>query len=57
MSASSGTVVIVGTGFVADLYMRSLKTFPAIKVAGAFDIDAARLKTFCEYWNVFSERM
>ncbi|MEO1135735.1 MAG: Gfo/Idh/MocA family oxidoreductase, partial [Pseudomonadota bacterium] len=23
-----------------------------IKVAGAFDIDAARLKTFCEYWNV-----
>lgn len=52
MSAPSGTIVIVGTGFVADLYMRSLKTFPAVKVAGAFDIDAARLKTFCEYWHV-----
>jgi predicted dehydrogenase len=45
-------VVIVGTGFVADLYMRSLKTFPGITVAGAFDIDGARLKVFCDYWNV-----
>lgn len=48
----TGTVVIVGTGFVADLYMRSLKTFPEIKIAGAYDIDTNRLKVFCDYWSV-----
>lgn len=47
-----GKVAIVGTGFVADLYMRSLRTFPGIAVAAAFDIDGARLKAFCDYWNV-----
>lgn len=48
----NGKVAIVGTGFVADLYMRSLKTFPGIAVTGAFDIDAVRLKAFCDYWRV-----
>ncbi len=52
MESPAGKVVIAGTGFVADLYMRSLKTFPGIEIAGAFDIDAARLKTFCDYWSV-----
>ncbi|MHA7872881.1 MAG: Gfo/Idh/MocA family protein, partial [Hyphococcus sp.] len=52
MASPTGKVAIVGTGFVADLYMRSLKTFPGIDVAGAFDIDAARLQAFCAYWTV-----
>ncbi|GJL90708.1 Gfo/Idh/MocA family protein [Hyphococcus sp.] len=52
MESPVGKVVIVGTGFVADLYMRSLKTFPDVAVAGAFDIDAARLKAFCDYWSI-----
>ena len=47
-----GSIGIVGTGFVADLYMRSLKTFPELKVVKAYDINRARLTTFCEYWNV-----
>ncbi len=51
MESPTGKVVIVGTGFVADLYMRSLKTFPGIAVAGAFDIDGPRLKAFCDYWK------
>ena len=45
-------VAIVGTGFVADLYMRSLKTFPSITVIKAFDIDSKRLSEFCRYWRV-----
>lgn len=52
MTSPKGTVAIVGTGFVADLYMRSFKTFPNIKVVGAYDIDEARLKTFSAYWDV-----
>src|SRR6185295_6060829 len=45
-------VAIVGTGFVADLYMRSLKTFPWIKIVKAHDIDTGRLTAFCNYWNI-----
>jgi predicted dehydrogenase len=47
-----GTIGIIGTGFVADLYMRSLKTFPNLSVVKAFDINPARLAAFCEHWNV-----
>ena len=52
MQPSPARIGIIGTGFVADLYMRSLKTFPHIEVAGAFDIDGARLNAFCAHWGV-----
>jgi predicted dehydrogenase len=42
----------VGTGFVADLYMRSLNTFNELKVVRATDISRARLDAFCAYWKV-----
>lgn len=45
-------VSIIGCGFVADLYMRSLATFPDIRVVGVFDHDAARLAVFCDHWDV-----
>ncbi len=51
-----GRIGIVGTGFVADLYMRSLKTFPEFKVDKAYDINEARLATFCKYWNITAAR-
>jgi predicted dehydrogenase len=51
-----GNLAIVGTGFVADLYMRSLKTMPDVKVVKAFDIDLRRLDTFSSYWNVPAAR-
>lgn len=52
MQTSPARIGIIGTGFVADLYMRSLKTFPHLSVAGAFDIDRARLDAFCAHWGV-----
>ncbi len=52
MQPSHARIGIIGTGFVADLYMRSLKTFPDIAVECAFDIDASRLNAFCTYWGV-----
>ena len=52
MQTSYARIGIVGTGFVADLYMRSLKTFPHIEIAGAFDIDKTRLAAFCTFWGV-----
>lgn len=48
------TLSIVGTGYVADLYMRSLETFPNIQVVKAFDTNRARLNLFCSYWNIQS---
>ena len=45
-------IAIVGTGFVADLYMRSLATFPHLKVVKAYDIDQTRLAKFCEHWKI-----
>jgi predicted dehydrogenase len=47
---------IVGTGFVADLYMRSLKSFPDVRVAMAYDVDPARLAAFCSHWSVPAAR-
>jgi predicted dehydrogenase len=45
-------VLIVGTGYVADPYMQSLKTFPEIRVVTAFDRRADRLSQFCRYWGI-----
>jgi predicted dehydrogenase len=52
MPTRPARIGLVGTGFVADLYMRSLQTFPHITVDCAFDIDAASLDRFCKYWKV-----
>ena len=45
-------IYIIGCGFVADLYMKSLATFPDISVAGVFDRDPGRLSAFSSHWNV-----
>jgi predicted dehydrogenase len=45
-------VAIVGTGFVADLYMRSLAAFPGIALRGAFDHVPAHAARFAAHWKV-----
>jgi predicted dehydrogenase len=45
-------IAIIGTGFVADLYMRSIRTFPDFEISKVYDIDASRLRAFCLYWKV-----
>jgi predicted dehydrogenase len=45
-------LVIIGTGFVADLYAASLKTFSDIEVVACYDHDQERLMQFCSYWNM-----
>ncbi|SHH54208.1 Gfo/Idh/MocA family protein [Cognatishimia maritima] len=46
------SLAIIGCGFVADLYMRSLATFPHVQVSVVYDRDPARLKAFCDFWAV-----
>jgi predicted dehydrogenase len=45
-------LVLVGCGFVADLYMRSFAVHPDLRVIGAYDRDPARMAAFCAHWNV-----
>lgn len=45
-------VLIVGTGFVADFYLASLRLHPEVTVAGVHDRDGARMARFCAYWSV-----
>jgi hypothetical protein len=52
MQTNSARIAIIGAGFVADLYMRSLKSFPHIGVDCAFDLDAGRLQALCLWWGV-----
>lgn len=46
------SVFIIGCGFVADLYMRSLTTFPHVNVARVYDRDPNRLSAFATHWNL-----
>jgi len=46
------SVSIIGCGFVADLYMRSLAAFPDLVINVVYDRDAARLAAFSSYWNL-----
>lgn len=45
-------VVLVGCGYVADLYMRSFDVMTDMRVAGAFDRDSDRQAAFCAHWHV-----
>jgi len=45
-------VALIGTGFVADLYMTSLASFPDITVRVVTDRDPQRLAAFAAHWEV-----
>lgn len=45
-------VVLVGCGFVADLYVRALLSFEHVRVLGAHDRDSARMSAFCAHWRL-----
>ncbi len=45
-------IAIVGTGFVADLYLATRAMHPRVEVAGVYDRDAARLRQFATFHGV-----
>ncbi len=49
---SAQGVTLVGAGFVADLYLRSLKTFPDIRINGIYDRDPARAAASAAHWGL-----
>lgn len=53
--ATAGRVALVGCGFVADLYMRSLTLHPEISVLAGYDQDPARRAQFAAHWTLDTE--
>jgi len=45
-------IAIIGCGFVADMYMKTLALHPDLELSGVYDRDMARLKQYCDYYNV-----
>lgn len=48
----AGRVALVGCGFVADLYMRSLRLYPRVEVVAVHDRDADRQAAFAAHWRL-----
>jgi len=44
-------IAMVGTGYVADYYAASLRTFPDIELVGCYDRDSERLQRFCAHYS------
>jgi len=44
-------IAVVGCGYVADLYGKTLHGHPNLKLIGAYDRNASNLATFCRRWS------
>ena len=42
---------LLGCGYVADFYGKTLRNYPHLTLAGAFDTDAARAQSFCHLYG------
>src|SRR5262249_54275559 len=44
-------VAIIGCGYVAEFYGKTLGNYPKLKLVGAFDQNTKNLQTFCQRWS------
>ena len=44
-------IAIVGCGYVAEFYGKTLGNYPELRLVGAYDKSAANLRTFCQRWS------
>lgn len=47
-------VAIVGCGYVAESYCRTIGNYPELKLAGAYDRNAQNLRSLCDLWPMRS---
>lgn len=47
-------IALVGCGYVADLYMATLRLHPELEVVGVYDCDSVRQNQFCQFYGVRS---
>lgn len=46
------SIAVIGAGFVADLYMRSIELYPEAEVVGVYDVAPERAARFERFWSV-----
>ncbi len=44
-------IAIIGCGYVAELYAKTLKYYPKLTLAGVFDNNPTNLQSFCRRWK------
>lgn len=44
-------IAVVGCGYVAEFYAKTLGNYPDLRLVGAFDTNAANRTIFCKRWN------
>jgi predicted dehydrogenase len=44
-------IAIVGCGYVAELYSKTLGNYPSLKLVGAYDRNEKNLQAFCHRWS------
>jgi predicted dehydrogenase len=49
-------IAIVGCGFVADYYLKTLANYPELELAGVFDRDSERTESFSKHHSVSTYR-
>ena len=47
-------IAIVGCGYVAEFYAKTLGNYPDLKLVGVYDVDEHNLQSFCRQWSVRS---
>lgn len=45
-------IAMIGCGFIADLYLRSIKTYPSLQLIGVADRDAKRANHFGSFYGL-----
>src|SRR3982751_6432938 len=45
-------IAIIGCGYIADLYVRSIKTYPSLQLIGVTDRDVKRANHFGAFYGV-----
>ncbi|MFL0803877.1 MAG: Gfo/Idh/MocA family oxidoreductase [Agarilytica sp.] len=45
-------IALIGCGFVADYYLATIDAYPELNIAGVYDKDEERLKTFTEFYSL-----
>lgn len=45
-------IAVVGCGYVAEFYIKTLGNYPNLKLVGAFDTNPSNLSSFSSHWHV-----
>ena len=45
-------IAVVGCGYVADFYLKTLANYPELELVGAYDRNVGNLESFSQRWSI-----